>query len=391
MTISQKYMTRAGIMVSMLIMLPNLKGQDITVSMNTYAGQTDNLFESNSIESQSYINGALSIGYQLSDYTRINGTIYRSEILTNSDYSMGNFQVGIQFRNLDIKKQQWYGGFSLSTNFYSPVYDYYESSTFSGYGNFKYYYSKQGFVNFGYNLKAKSFVDVPQASNSEHVLYAIINKSFSTGTGLNITGRFGAQDFWAPPVEMSRGRYNVVQSTYEELLSNYLAGAEVRLSQSIHPRIGIMVLGKMQYRLNRYTDIFSILDGLTNPFVDYYRWDGSSLYAKITTMLPGNIIMRFSSSIGVKYYLDVPIYEYDFEENTYVLDENDEYIIQSIDRSDEQVNYQVQLSKDWYLKRISGLDTIGTTLTIGWKENQSDDPLYDYAGSMVNLGVNITY
>ena len=374
-----------------LIITTPVHGQDITLSLNTYAGQSDNLFDSKLVESQSYLNGSFTVGYQFSEYARVYGTVYRSEILTNSDYSMGNFDMGIQFRNLDMENQQWYGGLSLETNSYSPDYDYYESTSFAGYGNFKYYFNPQTSIQLGYDFNGKSFIEVEQASNTEHVLYTVYNQSFNTGTGLKLTARIGVQDFWKPPEVVSRGRFNVVQSSYDELLTNYLAGTELRISQALHPKLGLTLSGKYQYRLNRDTDIFTVLDGLTNPFIDYYRWDEASLYAKMTTRLPGETTLRLSTGYGLKNYLDVPIYEYDFDEQIYVVDENDEYVINSIDRKDEQINYQLQLSKNWYLKRFSGLDMIGTTLTVGWKENQSNDPLYDYTGSMVSLGINITY
>jgi hypothetical protein len=374
-----------------LIIATPIHGQNFSVSLNTYTGQSDNLFDSKLIESQSYINGTLSVGYLLSDYVRAYSLIHRSEVLSNPDFSMGNIVAGIQFRNLDIERRQWYGGLSIKSNYYSPEYDYYQSITFTGYGNFKYYFTPQSFVKLGYDFNAQSFSEVQQASNTEHVLYTVFNRSFDTGTGLKLTGRIGAQDFWKPPVYVSRGRYNIVQSSYEELLTNYLAGAELRFSQALHPKLGITLLGKWQYRLNRDTDIFTVLDGLTNPFVDYYRWDGSSLYAKMTTQLPAGITLRLSTGFGIRDYLDVPIYEYDFDENIYVVDENEEYVISSINRKDEQINYQMQFSKNWYLKKFSGLDMIETTLAVGWKNNQSNDPLYDYAGSMVSLGLNITY
>ena len=371
--------------------ISSTSAQDITVSMNTYVGQSDNLFESKLVENQSHMNGSISVGYLLSDDVRAWGTAYRSEVLSNSNYSMGNLEGGIQFRNLEMEHQQWYGGLSFKTNYYSPDYDYYESSSFAGYGNFKYYFNPQASIKLGYDINAKSFIEVEQASNTEHVLYTVYNQSFNTGTGLKLTTRIGAQDFWKPPVVVSRGRFNVVQSSYDELLTNYLAGAELRVSQALRSNLGFMLLGKYQYRLNRDTDIFTVLDGLTNPFIDYYRWDGASLFSKITARLPLKMTIQLSAGYEIKNYLDVPIYEYDFEEEIYVVDENDEYVINSIDREDEQINYQLQLSKNWYLKRFFGLDMIGTTLTVGWKENQSNDPLYDYAGSMVSLGINITY
>jgi len=374
---------------AVFVIITSTSGQEISVDMNSYVGQIDHIFDSYLGVDQSYLSGSFSLAYQPSLNTRLYGSIQRTEVLTNQDYSTGSMEAGFQYRYLELKNQQLFAGLVFSNAVYTPTYDYYEFSEISAYADWKYFYLPQGSLKMGYNLQSRTYNEMPQGSNTEHSLYVSTNYSFNTGTSFKLHGWYAIQDFQAPPATYTQGRHGVIIPTYEELNTNSLTGLNLRVSQSVNKYMGLVFSGSSQYRINRTPSDFIILDQSTSPFIDRFRWDSNSGSGKINLRLPGSITISGGAYFEQRNYVDVPIFEFDFELGDYV-QVDDEYIIVDYNRSDNYSYYNLQLYRDWKMPFFHGFPLIGTSLTLGYKQNESNDPLYDYAGNTISFGIHIT-
>jgi len=387
MTKSLKILQR--LFPAIFVFLTTVSGQEISVEMNSYVGQIDHIFDSYFGVDQSYLSGSFSLAYQPSLNTRLYGSINRTEVLTNQDYSTGSIEAGFQYRYLELKNQQLFAGLIFSNAAYAPAYDYYEFSEISAYGDWKYFYHPRGSLALGYNFQGRTYSEMPQGSNAEHNLYVSTNYSLNTGTSFKLRGWYAIQDFQAPPTVYTQGRHGVITPTYEELNTNYLTGLNLRVSQSINKYMGLVITGSRQYRINRAPSDFIILDQSTSPFIDRFRWDGNSGSGRINLRLPGGFNISGGALIERRNYLDVPIYEFDFDAGDYV-QIDDEYIISDYNRTDIYTYYDIRLYRDWKLPFFTKSPLIGTSLTIGSKQNESNDPLYDYAGNTISFGIHLT-
>ncbi len=364
-------------------------GQNVSLSVNTHFGQADNLFNSRLLQDQSVFEGSLSIAGQLSDYARVYGTFYRTDVLSSPDYSTRNLELGMQFRNIDQDINQWFAGIIVSSRYYSPTFDYYESSDLKAYVNWKYRYHFQGFIKIGYDLIGRSFSEVQTSSHTRHNVYASLNRSFNTGTSITLGSRLAVQDFWAYPVTSTQGRYRVV-AIYDDLPSNYLTNITAQIGQSLGSHFGLTLRGTWQYRLNRNGTDFNVLDGYTNPFIDEFRWDGYTARAKLTYRARPGMTVSASLYAENRAYVDVPVYAYDFDLNTYI-EVDDHYVILDEHRQDLTTGYRLEINKQWVWSRFPQLEGLVTMLTIEGRASESNDPLYQFSGNAVTIGIGLNY
>lgn len=372
-------------------LISSLAGQGISLSVDTQAGQVANLFGSRLVGDQSMAYGNAYMAFHLQEDLRITGSFAHTAVMTNQNYSSGKWQAGLQWRKIDHPRHQFYAGFSLSAFNYAPVYDYYDHSLMSGYVEWKHTPHRQWYVKLGYDLSGRSFIDEPQASNTVHRLYALGLASFNTGTALKTELDFSVQDFWKPDLQATGGgQWYTAVPLYEELPTNLLISGSLRLSQSLHSKIGLAGKASYQGRLNRDPKGANVLDGLVSPFIDRFRWEGQTLESQLTIIFPLEVTLVPSVWFQTRYYVDVPVYRFDFETNTYFV-ENEEYVLTDLHRSDRQTIYQLKIRKAWHLPFDNILDTAHTNLVLGWVDNQSNDPLFQYAGRFITLGLQFNY
>lgn len=374
--------------VVLTILLTNsLAGQGWSLSVKTQAGRVDNLFGSRLAGDQILTEGQVSLAYYVSDDFRLTGSFNRSEVITNSLYSTGGWQGGLQWRRMASNRYHWYAGLFLDDNRYADTYSYYNHRDLTAYLEWKFIPHPQWFIRLGYDLQAESFREEPQESNTVHRWYTRGMRSFNTGTAIQAGIDLSRQNFWTPPVAPSNGYHFISMPSNEELSANLLIAGTLRLSQSLHPRVGLALQADLQYRLNQDQTGATVPDHLANLFIDHFSWEGNSLNVRLTILLPWQLTVVPSVQHSVRNYVDVPVYLYDFNANTFVL-RGESYVISHLNRADTQTSFQIQLQRSWHLPLVVSLDTIGTSLTLGWIENKSNDPLFDYAGGMATLGLH---
>ncbi|MFH1850754.1 MAG: hypothetical protein ABIA75_00255 [Candidatus Neomarinimicrobiota bacterium] len=386
MKIRNNHRTADHIAGMIIVLATLLSGQNLTFNVSGNIGRADNIFNSPLAGEQTIFVGEATAAIIPTDDIRLIGTITRSEVLTDADLSTSALDLGLQYRNLDFSKWQLYAGLSLDASFYAPVYADYDSWQVGGYLTGKYFFKQQMVATAGYELENRYYPAVDQASNVVHNFSGTLNRSFKTGTSVNLQAWTAIQDFLPPPIDY-QGRYAATIPEYEELPTNYLSGAGLRLTHSLHPRLGLVIQTAGQYRLNRAETDPTVPDPVVSPFVDIFRWDGWSGSARLNYR-PG-VYWQISAGISheQRAYLELPIYEFDFAAGEYILI-GDEYVISGYDRQDQKTYVDLVISREW---NLPGLPIFGTTMTIEQGKNQSNDPLYDYSGNSLSLGLYLTH
>ncbi len=351
--------------------------QPLQFSFNSSVGQTDNILNTYYGNDMTFWNSAFSLAQQPAANTRYYFEFSHREIVAENDYDFTTAETGWQFRWLEIPRNQFFAGAVLSGSLYAPRYEYFDNTVFRAYGDWKVFVKSQRSIGAGYSLNRFYYPNLYQADNWEHSVYGKTNLSFPTRTSVKLEGWWAAQDFLPDP-----------EVNNAELNTNYLAGAELRVSQSLTKLIGAAVTVAGQQRLNRVPDDVPVTDLVTSPFVDRYRRDEASFAGSINILLPAGIKMSTGAYLATSYYLDVPVYEFDFGTETYVLD-GENYIMLDDHRVSRYQYYSINLSRDWFPRQLAQIASLNTSLTIGWKSNRSNDPVYDYSGTNISLGISI--
>ncbi|MEA3286408.1 MAG: hypothetical protein U9Q77_03405 [Candidatus Marinimicrobia bacterium] len=365
----------------------SLFSQEIYYDLSNSTGAADFLLGSRLVENAAYGSSMLTVSSVLSDNSRAYLDISHSQIFPFTEYSSSQGEFGLQLRYLEIKNNQLFAGLQTFVNRYHENYSYYNSSGYGLYLKWKYYFKAGHLITSGYDLTLKKYSEVAEASNSEHSVYAAYNQSFKTKTSLYLRSSFAIQDFWSQSTVTGRGRH-IRTVAVSDIPSNNLVTSEIRLSQSLGPRIGLTLWLESQSLLNESADLLRLQDGLDNPFTDRFRWEGPSAALRVLYRFNSNNSLKITHSYLKRSYLDVPVYLFDFQTMDY--DQiNEELVNLGYDREDERNSLQLNWSKNWMLTRFSWLADLELDLGLGWTQNRSNDPLYDYQSLSYNIGINL--
>ncbi len=386
-----KFIIRILIVSQMVLGFGAISAQDIYYDLSTTTGSAEFLLGSRLVENASYASSLLTLSSVLSDYSRAYLDISHSQVYPFEEYSSTQGELGIQLRYLAIKNNQFFAGVQIFSNRYEDSYSYYNSSGSGLYLKWKYYFKAGQLITTGYDLELKKYAEVAEASNTEHAVYAAYNHSFKTKTSLLLNSTFAVQDFWSQSTTTGRGR-NITTVEVSDIPSNSLVTAKIRVSQSLGPKLGLTIWLESQSLLNNIADPLSLQDGLENPFNDRFRWEGPSSSVRILYRLDPNNSFKITHSYLNKFYLDVPVYLFDFQAMDYELVENElggfDMVNLGYDREDKRNSFQIQWSRAWMVTRHAWLADLELVLGAGWIQNQSNDPLYDYESFNYSIGLN---
>lgn len=349
---------------------------DLSITFDNSIGSADYLLGSKLIEGASYGTSSFTISSILTDKLRAYIDVSHMQVYPYSDYSSNDGEVGLQFRYLEIKDNQVFGGLYAFINRFHDSYSYYNSDGFGAYLKWKHYFKASQLIIGGYDLNIDKYDEVAEASNAEHEIYFTYNQSFATRTSVNFRNAFAYQNFWNDLYEV------------EQIPDNKLIRTEMRLSQSIGQKIGLTGWLNYQSILNESAGLFLWQTAINNPFIDRFRWAGPSASMRLSYRVNPRNSLKLVYSYREKEYLDVPVYAYDFANQEYLI-ENEAYVDLGMDRSDD--NTSIQLS--WNLILDPDLDDwvpgIEAVINAGWTMNNSNDPLYDYPSKNYSITLNI--
>ena len=140
------------------------------------------------------------------------------------------------------------------------------------------------------------------------------------------------------------------------------------IAQGIGDRLGLRITGVRQWPLSGENPFMYVWEFymVENPFYDRYSWAGHELGAQITYLLPGDIQARLGYGYSRKEFPGVEVLD-------------DEGNATGNGREDIRHHWQARFSKDFH--RFSVM------LTYNFINNGSNDPLFDWQGNYLALGL----
>jgi hypothetical protein len=140
------------------------------------------------------------------------------------------------------------------------------------------------------------------------------------------------------------------------------------IAQGIGDRMGVRITGVKQWPLSGENPFMYVWEFymVENPFYDRFSWAGHELGAQVTYLLPGDIQAQLGYGFSQKEFPGVEVLGEDGNAT-------------GMGREDSRHHWQVRFSKDFF--RFSLM------LTYNFINNGSNDPLFDWQGNFLALGV----
>lgn len=140
------------------------------------------------------------------------------------------------------------------------------------------------------------------------------------------------------------------------------------IAQGIGDRLGVRITGVKQWPLSGENPFMYVWEFymVENPFYDRFSWAGHELGAQVTYLLPGDIQAQLGYGFSQKEFPGVEVLGEDGN-------------AKGMGREDSRHHWQVRFSKDF--SRFSLM------LTYNFINNGSNDPLFDWQGNFLALGV----
>jgi len=140
------------------------------------------------------------------------------------------------------------------------------------------------------------------------------------------------------------------------------------VAQGLGDHLGVQLTGVKQWPLSGENPFMYVWEFymVENPFYDRFSWAGHELGAQVTYLLPGDIQAKLGYGFSQKEFPGVEVL--DNEGNT-----------TGVGREDTRHHWQARFSKDFH--RFSLM------LTYNFINNGSNDPLFDWRGNYLALGI----
>ena len=360
---------------------------DLTYTFDNSIGYSNFLLGSRLLENASFSASNFTLSSILTDRSRAYLDISHSQIYPFAEYSSSKAELGLQLRYLELQDHQFFAGLYGQFNRFRDTYSYYNSNDIGMYLKWKYYFKASRLITTGFDLNFNQFDEITEASNTLEEVYFSYNQSFRSRTSINLHSSLALQDFWSYTVLEDNGR-RLVPVEVDDIPNNQLFRTELRISQSLGPKIGLTLWLESQSLLNEQGGTLVLQDGMNNPFIDRFRWEGPSTALRLMYRVNARNTLKISHSFFDKQFLDVPVYLYDFETQNYVV-QDDAYVDLGMDRSDSRHNVQLTWSlvrQDYFSACLAGLEL---NFNLGWTRNSSNDPLYDYESKNYSISINL--
>lgn len=367
--------------------VPPVLGAEFYIDLENSAGKADYLLGSRLVPDASYMNNSFVLNILLSENARFYANGAQMRIFPDSEYSTRQTEIGLYYRYLDIKDSQFYAGIFGYQNNYDDLYSYYESYGIGLHAKWKYFFNPGQLVITGYDFTTKNFDEVEEASYAEHDFHIAYDHTFPSRTNLKVQNEMAIQEFNPQTTLTNYGRQYVITNT-EQIETKILNTFELSFRQSLGSRLVLNFIYGNQNLLNESQDSLAVLDGLNNPFIDRYRWEGESISSTALLRLNDRNSLTFSHAFSHRSFINVPVYQFDFQLMDYTL-LNDEFVSLGYDRDDERNSLYMTYKWSLPFTKITWLTSVEILMSAGYIMNNSNDAIYDYDGMDYSISLNL--
>ncbi len=369
---------------SLLVLLAGSSFAQVTTSVEFSSYADDNLFRSPEPQSDLLSDIGIKLNYE-PDGSNIN-YYYSGDLFSYRNNSLRNFYVhslGLNAFNSFGKenKQNVYWGADLTLRLNNEEYNYYDYSRFFAYGNFRFDLG-WAFLKTGYNFRYRGYSNLPELTNYRHFLFLQLNKSFITRTTVILEADLGYKSFAGQDAffESRRGMGRRMEETYSaspQIPSLSQAVFLARITQSLHPKVGLYVQYRRQISLTNQTS-FVNSDGYYQDeelFDDPFSFESTSYSSQLTWMMPWSMKFRIGGAFASKSYTS---------EQAYISAEDS--LAQGGPRVDDRSNLYLNLSKVLRFDK-NWLEALHFKLNYSYIKNTSNSYWYDYKNSIWGGGI----
>jgi len=332
-----------------------------------------------------------SVGVTLSYRPQDSGMkfYYDGSFFMYNDLSERNFSlqaVGLNSFSAFGKNKQhgFYWGSDLTMRFNRLEYDYYDYTQLYAYANLNFDLNFM-FLKSGYNFRYRGYSNLPDLSNYRHYVFVQLNKSFVTRTTLILEADLGHKSFAGQDLYSNtsggRGRGMWLQTpttVSSEIPSMTHAVLLARVSQSLHPKVGVFVQYRKQISLTDQTD-YQNYEGYFQDeelFDDPFSYESDAVTTQLTWVLPWAMTIKLGGGTISKSYISEQAYT--SAEDTVGLGGL---------RVDDANNFFVSLKKTFYLKK-HWLNALSVDVHYNYIRNESNSYWYDYKNGVLGAGIS---
>lgn len=387
MIISYKHIFTIALFVASIVL-----GQFSTsFTVKTYAD--DNLFRTPDPIQDLLSNVNLSFSYQQSEtntqfYDNINLIAYKNTYDRNFLINSAGINKNIKIGEKSNSNFSLGGNWTLRIN--KDNYNYYNYSQLSGYANFQ-LLTDIILVKGGYSYRWRNYQNLPELSNQLHNTYFQLNKSFPSRTTIILETGFGnksfmGQDSFTTINDIGRGRGHhgdeyITTNLTSERLSTSQAHIILRLTQSLHEKVGIYIQYRKQLSIDNETSYRNFDDYFQDDelFDDPFTYESDNYSSQLTIMLPKSTKLLIGGTLFLKNYISEPAYS--TSEDTVGIGEL---------RLDEQTNYFIDLSKTFSINK-NWVNSIKFNLYYSHTYNESNSYWYNYKNTTLGVGIQWSF
>ena len=349
-----------------------------TFSLAFFQNRTDNIFQNAYPENDQLS----SLNFYLDkDFSKIS-------LFTEGNYVYAHQHPNISYSYLDVgldylypasEKSAFYFALIGQGTFYRPDYEDFNYLSFNFLGAFKAYLSPTSIFKTNYILEYKHY------KNSlfdfiSHSLGASFDAYFQTRTTIKAELSWGYKYYLDSeaseegPIEEEhgsggrRGDIIFIPSTADEGQAIQICAVNGLIAQGIGSRVGLNISGMKQWTLSGENPFSSAVEFymVENPSYDRFSWQGYQIGSELTVLVPWNIELKMSYTKSEKEFPGIE--SLDLEGNPL-----------GVTRQDTREQFEARLEKNF-----SRISLFLSYITV---DNQSNDPLFDWQGNFLSLGV----
>ena len=365
------------------------------VSLNTY--NDDNLFRTpDSLKVQDVLS-TFTLGLRYQDSESKIQLHNNTNLMTYQNNSIRNFLINNVGINKSISLNENLtsninlgGNWSLRLN--QDDYNYYNYSQLSGYANFQ-LLTDMILIKGGYSYRWRNYPNWSDLSNHLHNAHIQLNKSFPTRTTVIAEAGFGNKSFFGQDTFTTTsntghgsGRWanntsTSITNTISERLSTSQVNIILRLTQSLHEKVGIYFQYRKQISLNDETSYRNFYDYYQDNelFDDPFTYESDSYSSQLTLMLPKSTKLLVGGSMSSKSYISELAYS----------TADDSVGIGGI-RLDDQTYYFIDLSKTFNINK-DWVNSIKLNIYYSYAYNESNSYWYNYKNTSWGGGIQWSF
>ncbi len=388
-----KSVIKNGLTIVFLVTIFFNVSAQVNISFDSSPSYDDNIYLSPEKIGDFTIDNEIKLSYLIKSDSRksflslYNNSNYISYI-KYSEKSLFLNNLGFAYVNIfgKNKKQKFYFGSNWSLRKNRSEYNYYDYNQFYSYANWQFNINKT-FLKAGYNFRYRSYADLSNLTNSQHYVFAQLNRSFKTRTSIILETDFGYKSFRGTntytTINTGHGKNitprTVVTGTTSPAMSHIIILG--RVAQSLTKKIGVFVQYRKQISLTDATnyvnlDSFSLNEEL---FDEPFSYSSSGVTSKLTFLLSKSSTLQFGGFYTKKDYIS---------EHAYI-SSADTVRLGDI-RNDKKKGISFNLSKSFYPK-TKHIKSIKTFLNYSYVNNWSNSYWYNYNNNSVSMGVSIFF